>query len=341
MKTKRNLKNILSSITLVLVVISCIKRRKTEDTPETDTKEKLAISIKSFVFTKEGNSIPANPTAATEVYKALFIKKTPADTYATLGTEFNAIIQRDSLIKVVVPFNTRLNMSNATLKSKVTFKQKPGLSIYIGENTAPLAPDATSLDYFITLKLLHSDLKKKQGITHILKLSRKDKYSNVIAEKLYKIVLIHSIPSDDCSITKFAIRKADINAKNANNNVNSKIRSDASGFTDGALLLNPEQNTIDKGRTNVEPIEYKFTKTTHVDTGFTITDGNVLKVDAMVLPNGATILTEGVHSSKTGANPITTGIRIVNANADQSIDFKVVAQDGKTEKFYRFTYKAT
>ncbi|BAV95150.1 hypothetical protein [Ichthyobacterium seriolicida] len=337
MKTNKVFKNILSLLTLGLVVFSCNKPGEGSKTEEEAIKNTIA-NIKRIVFTKAKNSTPAtNPNTATPAYAALFVKKTPAVTYADLDTEFPAVIQGDTVIKVTVPFDKTLNISTAaTLTATITLNEKPGENVYLGETK--LTDSTVPFDYEISTQLVHAELKKTAGVSQILEIKRKDKDGNVLIKKSFKVVFIHNIPSNLCTITKFALKKPTSGTTTPTGN--AKIKDGATGLANGILVLTPKEST-GNGNANSTPIEYEFKKDDHTEnSGLAAND--ILKVDGMVLPNGATISTDGaVTSSDTAKNPIEEGITIPSTVADTSIFFKIVAQDGITEKFYKFTYKHT
>ncbi|BAV95139.1 hypothetical protein [Ichthyobacterium seriolicida] len=151
------------------------------------------------------------------------------------------------------------------------------------------------------------------------------------------MVFIHDTPSNLCDITKFALKKA---SDTSNNNGNGKIKNDQ--LTSGVLVLTSKQST-GNGDTNATPIEYEFKKADHAtDSSSGLAANDILKVDGMILPNGATISTENDAAESSNSshikNPIEEGITIDSSPATKSIYFKIVAQDGETQKFYKFTY---
>ncbi|BAV95146.1 hypothetical protein [Ichthyobacterium seriolicida] len=327
-------KNLLSLLTLGVVIFSC---NKPSEGPKTEDEviQKAIANIKSIVFKKEKNSATGN-TSATPAYAALFVKKTPALPYTDdIYKKIDAVIEGDSVIKVLVPFDKTLNINTATtLTATITLNEKPGENVYLGDKK--LTDSTAPFDYPISTTLVHANLiESTGGVSQVLEIKRKDKDGNVLIKKSFKVVFIHDTPSKNCSITKFALKKT---ATGTNNDGNAKIS--AAGIADGGLLvLTHEQNTGD-GSDNTKHIEYKIVKNTHASS---LSENDVLKVDAMILPDGATILT--TDASATAANnvdPIKTGITVPATSTNtKSICFKVVAQDGETQKFYKFTYQGS
>ncbi|BAV95152.1 hypothetical protein [Ichthyobacterium seriolicida] len=323
---KKILKNTLSLLTLGSIIFSCSKSSETEQKAKAAI-QKVITSINGIVFTKAKNST-GNPATPTEAYKALFIKKTPALPYTNnLYNKFeNYTIKEYGVFKVLVPFDKTLNIETAeTLTATITLNGKIEPNIYLGDSTTPIDPNATSFDHVITTKLVHKDLIKSEGISHSFKLSRKEKGSDPV-EKVCKLIFVHDTPSTDCSIIKFALSKG---ATDATGNAKMTVAG-------GLAVLGTKKPTGD-GNTKATPVEYEIEKAAFSN----IAANDVLKADAMILPDGATISTKDAGGDdQTNKDPIIDGITVAaNPTDDVSIYFKVVAQDGETQKFYKFTYK--
>ncbi|BAV94033.1 hypothetical protein [Ichthyobacterium seriolicida] len=377
MKTNILFKNTLSLLTLGVVVFSCTKPTegpKTKEESEAGVSEKSLVSIKSFVFTKAGNSTgtPASTATPSEAYAALFIKKTPALAYTDKSYEkFEARIEADGVIKVLVPFDKTLNISApVTLKATITFNGKIGPNIYLGDSTTPLDSTITSFDYDITTELIHSKLIKSEGISHSFKLSRKEKDSNPI-EKVCKVVFVHDKPSKDCTIGpddfKFTVNTSNINTVTNLTPVGSG--SPTAPTANSTIKAHYVASTDAKyGLEAGKPAEFQLRKSESSKPAGELKQGGVdasayFKADALKLPDGAYIEvstdTNACPGSSTPAtcanvNPI-TGVRTGGtASATTTTDLKghstsgnkieykftVVAQDGTSKKYYKLTINA-
>ncbi|BAV94027.1 hypothetical protein [Ichthyobacterium seriolicida] len=367
MKTNILFKNTLSLLTLGLVVFSCAKPTegpKTEEDAKADIQKAIA-NIKSIAFTKYKNSVTGN-TSATETYAALFIKKTPALAYTDKSYDkFEARIEADGVIKVLVPFDKTLDISTAaTLKATITFNGKIGPNIYLGDSTTPLDSTITSFDYDITTELIHSKLIKPEGISHSFKLSRKEKDSNPI-EKVFKIVFVHDKPSKDCTIGpddfKFTVADTGINTITNLTPVGTGAVTPTSNSTIKAHYVAPTESDKKDG-TEAKPFEFQLRKSTSGKTPGELKENGVVdtdyfKADALKLPNGAFIEVDATTTACSGTdcnnvNPITgiksggtastttTDLKGASSNAKIEYKFTVVAQDGVTKKHYKLTINA-
>ncbi|BAV95224.1 hypothetical protein [Ichthyobacterium seriolicida] len=332
MKTNKIFKNILSLLTLGLVVFSCNK-------PNAETE---VANIESVVFTKAKNSTPAtNPTDATSAYKALFITKTPAPAYAALEAQLKANIEADGTIKVTVPFNTKLNISTAApLTATITLKEKLGENVYLGKDK--LDANAHSFDHVITTKLVHSELKN--GVSHTFKISKKEG-DKVIDEKSFKVMFIHGAASRDCLIATTGTG-SDKKAtglgfiKNATaDQANGKIKNAATTEAPATYPKVTDTTGTNDGSDNTKPILLTMTK------GTQLADESIsnfkFKADKVALPNGAYFdTTDAVATSSAADFPATDPTTEFTVSATgKGISFKVVAQDGTSVKFYKLEFK--
>ncbi|BAV95134.1 hypothetical protein [Ichthyobacterium seriolicida] len=362
MKTNKVFKNILSLLTLGLVVFSCNKPSEGPKTEEEAIQNTIA-NIKRIVFTKAKNSTTAtNPNTATPAYAALFVKKTPAVTYADLDTEFPAVIQGDTVIKVTVPFDKTLNISTAaTLTATITLNKKPGENVYLGDKK--LTDSTAPFDYPISTKLVHSELiKSTGGVSQVLEIKRKDKDGNVLIKKSFKVVFVHNAPSNLCTIGqndfKFTV--------DTTHNIVGSFRTTSPAREAGTIVkahyVAPNNN--DKDGTEAKPFEFQLRTKKNTGTGDDSTMGELeqtanattyFKADALKLPDGAFIeigtSTDACTTSEcNNVNPITGIITGGTANATTtdlkgftssiSYKFTVVAQDGTTKKYYKLTINA-
>ncbi|BAV94111.1 glutathione S-transferase family protein [Ichthyobacterium seriolicida] len=332
MKTNKVFKNILSLLTLGLVVFSCNK-------PNAETE---IANIESFVFTKDKNSTTAtNPTDATAAYKALFITKTPAPAYAALDAKLDADIKGDSIIKVIVPFNTKLTSTTpVTLKATITLKEKLGENVYLDGNK--LDANALSFDHVITTKLLHSELKN--GVSKTFEISKKEG-DKVIAKKSFKVVFIHNT---DPSITSaLALDTAGTKVTGlgfttgTSGQPNEKIKT---GATAASPVYPTKGTDTSKDGSKENPIELTMTKNTEfANEDISSSSGWKFKVDVLTLPNGAFIdVTASEFSNDTTNHPPTdptmsTGF--TPADNNKGIQFRVVAQNGTSFTYYKLTFK--
>ncbi|BAV94030.1 hypothetical protein [Ichthyobacterium seriolicida] len=372
MKTNILFKHTLSLLTLGLVVFSCTRPTegpKTKEEYEAGASEKSFVSIKSFVFTKAANSTgtPASAATPSEAYKALFIKRTPALPYTDdIYNKFEARIESDGIIKVLVPFDKTLNISApVTLKAIITLSGKLGPNIYLGDEKTPLDSTVTSFDYDITTELIHSKLIKAEGISHSFKLSRKEKGSNPI-EKVCKVVFVHDKPSADCTIGqddfKFIVAESGINAIGNFRTINSTARA-ANSIVRAHYAA---ANTASSGSgpndgSEAKPFEFqlRIKKSTATTPGpaTDATDGELeqgadaskyFKADALKLPDGAFIEVGdtacttpngggGAATVCCDVNPI-TGLKKTGGATGAITDLKGTSGQAKVE--YKFTVVA-
>ncbi|BAV95130.1 hypothetical protein [Ichthyobacterium seriolicida] len=370
MKTNKIFKNILSLLTLGSIIFSCNKPSEGPKTEEEAIQNTIA-NIKRIVFTKAKNSTTAtNPNTATPAYAALFVKKTPAVTYADLATEFPAVIQGDTVIKVTVPFDKTLNISTAaTLKATITLNKKPGENVYLGDTK--LADSTVPFDYEISTQLVHAELKKIGGVSQVLEIKRKDKDGKVLIKKSFKVVFIHDTPSDNAIIGqddfKFTVADSGINAKASFRTTtiaaNSIVKAHyaaantASNSPNDGTEAKPFEFELRKGQTgkDSESDDSKYGELKTAGVGNT----DYFKADALILPNGAYIeVGDTACSSSTATcnnvNPITgvktggttstttTDLKCHSSTAGTKTEYKftVVAQDGMTKKYYKLTINA-
>ncbi|BAV95142.1 hypothetical protein JBKA6_1129 [Ichthyobacterium seriolicida] len=166
------------------IIFSCNKPGEGPKTGGEDIQKAIA-NIISIVFTKAKNSTGTPASTATSAYAALFVKKTPAVTYADLDTEFPAVIQGDTVIKVTVPFDKTLNISTAaTLTATITLNKKPGENVYLGDKK--LTDSTAPFDYPVSTTLVHANLiESTGGVSQVLEIKRKDKDGNVLIKKSF------------------------------------------------------------------------------------------------------------------------------------------------------------
>ncbi|BAV95145.1 hypothetical protein [Ichthyobacterium seriolicida] len=363
---KKFLKNILSLLTLGSIIFSC---NKPSEGPKTEKEaiQKAISNIKSIVFTKAKNSTPAtNPNTANPAYAALFVKKTPAITYVDLTTEFRAVIEGDSVIKVLVPFDKTLNINTATtLTATITLNEKPGENVYLGDKklTDSIAP----FDYPISTTLVHANLiESTGGVSQVLEIKRKDKDGNVLIKKSFKVVFVHDIPSNLCTIGpdnfKFTVAAANGSINTVTNLTpeGTNAATPATGSTIKAHYVTPTDATTNSSSA---PFEFQLRKSTNSSStpGELPTAGVAetayFKADALKLPDGAYIEVDATDTACSGndcnnINPI-TGVRtggtvsttatdLKGASGSSAISYKftVVAQDGTTKKYYKLTINA-
>ncbi|BAV95138.1 hypothetical protein [Ichthyobacterium seriolicida] len=300
----------------------------------------------------------------------IFVKKTPAVTYADLATEFPAVIQGDTVIKVTVPFDKTLNISTAaTLIATITLNEKPGENVYLGDKK--LTDSTAPFDYPISTTLVHANLiESTEGVSQVLEIKKKDKDGNVLIKKSFKVVFVHDIPSDNAIIGqddfKFTIAASGINTIT---NLTPVATSSVTAPTAGSIIKAhyvASTNGSTKDGTESNPFEFQLRKSDSSKT----TPGELLaagvgntdyfKADALKLPDGAYIelgTTDCSGSTTTtpcsNVNPI-TGVKTGGTTNTTTTDLKghstsgtaveykftVVAQDGTTKKYYKLTINA-
>ncbi|BAV94247.1 hypothetical protein [Ichthyobacterium seriolicida] len=326
---KNLLKTILASLALILLTFSCSK----EDNQENGKKsQQSSIAIKQFSFKKLRNTTGTGGGAsASTAYKSLFIKKTPADTYATLGEKLDAVIQ-DDVIKVIVPFNTELNESSVTLEAEVTLnKSETGISL----GTTKVDDNSSVFNYSVTTSLVHDELKKNEGISQGLNLVKKDKSDEVLVKKTYKLIFVHDTPSTKCALT------ANSQYENATGLVISCRKPDNTSVGTAYPRIDSGNNT-NAGSSNTNPIVLTLTKgydlTADVEAGWIFWANK-----ATTLPNGAYFDTTNASGGANANNfPAHNPTEEFTLEADfynkKGYSFKIVAQDGRTAKFYRLKF---
>ncbi|BAV95147.1 hypothetical protein [Ichthyobacterium seriolicida] len=374
MKTNKIFKNLLSLLTLGMVIFSCNKPGEGHKTEEEVVQRAIA-NIKSIVFTKAKNSTTeTNPNTANPAYAALFVKKTPAVTYANLATEFPAVIEGDSVIKVTVPFDKTLNINTATtLTATITLNEKPGENVYLGDKK--LTDSTAPFDYPISTTLVHANLiESTGGVSQVLEIKRKDKDGNVLIKKSFKVVFIHDTPSNNAIIGpddfKFTVATA-----GANFNLAASFRTLGTSTTTRAAnsivkahYVTPNNN--DKDGTLAKPFEFQLRIGKTSDSNGAADDSangelpktngatatTYFKADALKLPDGAYIEVGNTACPTTATdskitcdsvNPITGGTdgQQLKGNGTNSnkleYKFTVIAQDGTTKKYYKLTINAS
>ncbi|BAV94624.1 hypothetical protein [Ichthyobacterium seriolicida] len=349
MKTNKIVKNILSLLTLGLVVFSCNK--STEGTEGTDTDKAIA-NIKSIVFTKAKNRTTATKAASTpsvspatpaapnanvsDAYKALFITKTPA---VELDDEFEADIEGDSIIKVIVPFNTKLTSTTpVTLKATITLKEKLGENVYLDGNKLDANANALSFDHAITTKLVHSELKT--GVSKTFEISKKEG-DKVIAKKSFRVVFIHNTDPSTKSVLDVGTgtngKLTALVFKPSTDEPNSKIKNTNSS------PVSPVKATTAGAGTKDSPYAFTMTKGSDKELEDSWTSKK-FKADVLTLPDGAFIdvATAGDFEIGSGnANHTVTDptTEFTITTTDHGIQFRVVAQDGIKATYYKLTFK--
>ncbi|BAV94742.1 hypothetical protein [Ichthyobacterium seriolicida] len=335
----------------VKYTVTAADKTTTQDVYVTLNKEgavrQSLLDIEAVKFVKTDNKSGDN---VSNFYKALFILKTPARD-ATAATEptangypadFTARVN-DNDIYVDVPFNTALTLvANPAFTATVTLKSlAEGVTLLNGPAGVDFGQKATGdgvgdtdVKFSSAAPITHALLDAETGTGSYTKTLTFVKGSGETVE--YEQYRMHfryaQVPSTDCSITRFALKKAADGAGGASGN--AKISVDGINDND-FLVLTPEENADNDGSEAAKAIEYKIVKATHATT---IADNDNFKVTGMQLPDGATISTANAGGTAQ-ADPITTGISVTSKDGDNSINFKVVAQDGKTHKFYKFTFK--
>ncbi|BAV95136.1 hypothetical protein [Ichthyobacterium seriolicida] len=366
MKTNKIFKNLLSLLTLGVVIFSCNKPGEGPKIEEENIQKAIA-NIKSIVFKKEKNSATEN-TSATPAYAALFVKRTPALPYTDdIYIKFDAVIEGDSVIKVLVPFDKTLNINTATtLTATITLNEKPGENVYLGDKK--LTDSTAPFDYPISTTLVHANLiESTGGVSQVLEIKRKDKDGNVLIKKSFKVVFVHDIPSDNAIIGqddfKFTIAASGINTITNFTPVGTNAVTPTADTTIKAHYVTPTGE--DRKGTEDKPFEFQLRKS--ADSSKTpgellaagVGNTDYFKADALKLPDGAYIEVDATTAAcntndcnnvnpitgiKSGTTTATVGQTDLKGHSTSgtAVEYKftVVAQDGTTKKYYKLTINA-
>ncbi|BAV94735.1 hypothetical protein [Ichthyobacterium seriolicida] len=346
MKTNKIFKNLLSLLTLGLVVFSC---NKPSEDPKADQNSKaLELVVASVKFEKAKN-LNNGKTEVSEFYEKLFITKTPARTkgkdvaadatnngYPTEFTTVAADIVGDSIINVNLPFNSKFSSltAEATVTAKITFKSAvDGVSLE-GFNT-PIKGDSAEITFKVAVKDLTKKALEDASTKQVLKFSKEG-----FADKIYTVNFKFSQTKSTKSVlatntdgTKLAALAFNHNATSGQ--PNEKIKN---GTTTSPV--NPAKASSAGAGTKESP--YAFTMTKNAELANETISSWKFKVDVLTLPEGAFIdvtaanFSTSSHTNHTVKDPTT---EFAISAADHGIQFRVVAQDGTTATYYKLTFK--
>ncbi|BAV94533.1 hypothetical protein [Ichthyobacterium seriolicida] len=353
-------KNLLSLLTLGLVVFSCSKSDEVSE-------KALELKISSVKFEKSKN---LNADNVSEFYEKLFVTTTPARAKgknvapgaATNGypTEFTITatnIVGDSVINVELPFNANFEAlkTNATAKATITFKSAVE-GVTLGNTT--ITGTSAEIPFEIPTAELTKEKLEAGFFKKELVFSKAGDTSSV--KKYTVVVKFSNDKSDKCDIKQgeFGFIVADTGA-NAKASFNQHGTAPTAGKIIAAHYVTPSNG--DKDGSQTKPFEFELRKGKSSDAAGELaatngaTSGQYFKADALKLPDGAYIEVDNTpgSTSNTAAdvNPITGNsssntdgqqlkVNSSTATTAQSYTFRVVAQDG-SKKYYKLTINAT
>ncbi|BAV95132.1 hypothetical protein [Ichthyobacterium seriolicida] len=371
MKTNKIFKNILSLLTLGLVVFSCSK--PSEDPKEGQNLKALDLVVTSLKFEKAKN---LKETNVSEFYEKLFITRTPArdknktktdsetdNGYPAMFSIETADIVGDSIINIKLPFNSKFTnlTGKANATATITFKSA-AQGVKLGETTI----NGTTAD--ITFEIPTTELtKEKLSAASTKKVFRFTKpgatANDPISVKEYTVVLKFSeTKSDKCEIKpddfKFTVASNGINAINNFRAITGTTRAANSIVKAHYAAANTTTSNANDG-TESKPFEFqlrigKSTDTTNngndsengelpKTTGATET--TYFKADALKLPDGAYIEVGNTPYPASAdsnvfacnsVNPITGNTKSINNG--QNLRGNTDASTKKSE--YKFTVVA-
>ncbi|BAV94196.1 hypothetical protein [Ichthyobacterium seriolicida] len=394
---KKTFNNSLLVLITGLIIFSCRNDNVTADEEGEIYASKL-VEIKSVIFSRKNNKI-SNGNELTELYRGLFVKKTPGkisqytdEEEATLNSKIS-IVKNDIYVKV--PYNQTLNIDKlGTLNATISFVKAPDNVILTEHPVSKISEtvNSMSVEFPVTIKryeFSHSNMLV--GITKYIKFSKKVGSRN--SKKIYKIHFKYDdnetklsncdlFPIDtkkDAKISNFSFTTDyKHNGPKVNNsyvceNIHSGSKSECSNLSK-SIIVTPvltKDITVNSGDSETNPIEMHFdggvlsgsatifndtSKAFDVghlngdkmETGKTLPNFSFI-ADGSILPDGAFFSIEdlkGTNCNESFKQRICPRdpskiFKVENQmpQADNGIVFKVVAQDGITQKFYKLIFK--
>ncbi|BAV94739.1 hypothetical protein [Ichthyobacterium seriolicida] len=351
MKTNKIFKNLLSLLTIGLVVFSCNKPAETPKTGEdkTDVSPKaLELVVTSLKFEKAKNLKDNN---VSEFYEKLFITKTPArakgkdvaadasnNGYPTEFTTVPADIVGDSIINIKLPYNSQfIDLTDkATATATITFKSAvDSINLEVPKITNI---KGNSVEISFEINKDHFTLEKLKSANPVIKQVLKFSKTG-FTDKVYTVNFKFSqTKSTDSALT----------VSDANKVTGLGFTKKSSGFNDkiegtaDTTVHNPTKTSTGNG-TKESPYALTMTKGTELDNSYVINSTAAsFKADALTLPDGAYIDVTDLKSGITHhvAKKPTEQFEIKDNNSS-GIQFRVVAQDGKTATHYKLTFTAS
>ncbi|BAV95131.1 hypothetical protein [Ichthyobacterium seriolicida] len=366
MKTNKIFKNILSLLTLGLVVFSCSK--PSEDPREGQNLKALDLVVTSLKFEKAKN---LKETNVSEFYEKLFITRTPArdknktktdsetdNGYPAMFLIETADIVGDSIINIKLPFNSKFTnlTGKASATATITFKSA-AQGVKLGETTI----NGTTAD--ITFEVPITELtKEKLSAASTKKVFRFTKpgatANDPISVKEYTVVLKFSeTKSDKCEIKpddfKFTVAGTGVNvianfrtlttARTANSIVKAHYVSPSGGDKDGTEAKPFEfQLRIGKGSSsssNDDSANGELPETNGANAT------TYFKADALKLPDGAFIEIGDIPYPTSDTSNVFTcnSVNPITGNTKSTTDGQNLKgnAEGSTKKSeYKFTVVA-
>ncbi|WP_096684910.1 hypothetical protein [Ichthyobacterium seriolicida] len=389
---KKIFKNLLAMLASGVIVFSCDK-----DPDDVAGLNGGEVEIKSVSFLKDKNKVEGKQEL-TELYKGLFIKKTPSDFSKYSTAEENALSSKIEIkendIYVNIPYNQVLKVKEVgKLNATVTLAKVP-TDVTLVSSSTKIA--STTFDIPIRIRaceLSHDNLKDDGIITKNIRFSKKVGSKNVAFDyfvhfqydkketKSAKCDLFTTTtanaPITQLSFTRdYTIGETKLNNSYVCENTKENYAKCSSLTKTGNVVTPVFSNTSSKdGLSEANAIEIHFgggtlsasAKTTtfnssSTDTIFDVAHLEMDKIDdsksmpnftfiadGAVLPDGAFFSIEGLEGTNCGkafsericprdpskpfkiSNPMPT--------KHNSIIFKVVAQNGTDQKFYKLTFK--
>ncbi|BAV94736.1 hypothetical protein [Ichthyobacterium seriolicida] len=346
MKTNKIFKNLLSLLTLGLVVFSC---NKPSEDPKADQNSKaLDLVVTSVKFEKAKNLKENN---VSEFYEKLFITKTPArnklasvDSTATTNgypTEFTTVpadIVGDSIINIKLPYNSQfIDLTDkATATATITFKSAVE-GIKLGETL--LSGTTTDITFEIpTTELTKAKLTDAPFKKEMIFSKAGTNATDTPKVKKYTIVVKFSDNKSRESALTVANNKVTalgFTRTTTSGQPNEKIKNDSTNNP-----MNPKKESAGNG-SKASPIELTMTKNVELVDESSISSWK-FKADVLTLPNGAFIDATDADFTNVTNHPATDPTaEFTITTASHGIQFRVVAQDGKTTTYYKMTFKTS
>ncbi|BAV94202.1 hypothetical protein [Ichthyobacterium seriolicida] len=398
---KKIFKDLLVMLASGVIVFSCDK-----DPDDVAGLNGGEVEIKSVSFLKDKNKVEGKEEL-TELYKGLFIKKTPSDFSKYSTAEEKALSSKIEIkendIYVNIPYNQVLKVKEVgNLNATVTLAKVP-TDVTLVSSSTKIA--STTFDIPIRIgacELSHDNLKDDGVITKNIRFSKKVGSKNVTFDyfvhfqydkketKSAKCDLFTTTtanaPITQLSFTRDYQISTTLQANNSyvcENAIAGHAKCD--GFSKSGTIVTPVLTSVTsgKGDTKENPIELHFEGGTYTSTSGNTTTFNsadtqkgfdvahiklnyktekgkeheaqftmpnfTFIADGAVLPDGAFFSTEGLEGTNCGKaykqricpKDPSKPFRVSNPlpGANNGIIFKVVAQNGTSEKFYKLIFK--
>ncbi|BAV94201.1 hypothetical protein [Ichthyobacterium seriolicida] len=396
---KRIFKNMLALLASGVIVFSCDK-----DPDDVTGLKGGEVEIKSVSFLKDKNKVEGKQEL-TELYKGLFIKKTPSDISKYSTAEETALSSKIEIkendIYVNIPYNQVLKVKEVgNLNATVTLSKVP-TDVTLVSSSTKIA--STTFDIPIRIgacELSHDNLKDDGVVTKNIRFSKKVGSKDVAFDYFVHFQYDKKqTKSTDCDLfaTTTTANTAITNLSFTRDyQISTTLQANNSYVCENAIAGHAKCDGFSKSGTTVTPVRSETTKTgdsetnaieihfeggtyartsnstttisdnskafdvAHIELDYTISNGKkpVAKftmpnftfiADKVVLPDGAFFSTEGLtgtdckgeYKQRICPRDPSKPFRVSNSmpGANNGIIFKVVAQDGTNQKFYKLIFK--